>query len=459
MSGFYEVRPCLPPVTFRSECHFITVNTQIHFIFCIFVLQYVNKFVQSQCFSERMKLMKSIGRTLLVVLLVVLVGVLGILIYGNYTENQRLAEEERLAIEAAQATPTPSLEPETFKEPENSANASLLFCGDLVCHTGLNSEAQKEDGTYDYAILFGDSVDMVKAADLAVCTLSTTLTNSGDYTGYPLFKSPVDLADSLKRTSFDVINTATAHCMDAGQEGLNFTLDVLDTNGLAHVGTYRSQEERNENDGIVVKDVNGITFAILSYTLSTGDSNIDDIDYAANVLYTDYDGARSEIDYVGLSLNMESARKLNTDMIIVMCQWGNEYDTAPTQDQKDLTDFFFKEGADIVIGGHTQSVEPMELRIVEDDDGTERTCFVAYSLGNYVSAQDEQFSNLTAALNIDVQKDLDTGETYLRNVSYTPLIMSDLLDYDITGFWRYRLRDIVKTMAAFKDGGDTQTVN
>ena len=42
-------------------------------------------------------------------------------------------------------------------------------------------------------------------------------------------------------------------------------LAVLDEAGLAHVGTYRSQVERDENSGIYVADVGGISVAFLSY--------------------------------------------------------------------------------------------------------------------------------------------------------------------------------------------------
>ena len=72
------------------------------------------------------------------------------------------------------------------------------------------------------------------------------------------------LAYDLKEAGFDLLSTANNHTKDKGYDGIFRTLDVLDEAGLAHVGTYRSQEERDANSGIVVADVGGISVAFLS---------------------------------------------------------------------------------------------------------------------------------------------------------------------------------------------------
>lgn len=396
--------------------------------------------------------MKKIGKILVVVLLIVLAAVLGIFVYLNYSQHvQEQKKQEELESRDVSPNPEPE-EDEGFKEPENAANASLMFCGDIVCHTGLNSEAQKDDGTYDYANIFGGAVNLVKEADYAACTMETTFTDASEYTGYPRFVSPADLASSLKRTGFDLINTASNHSVDADEAGIYSTLDVLDANGLDHVGTYRSQEERDENNGILIKEINGVSFAVLSFTYGTNAIPVTGFEYAVNVMYNDYLDTLVDIDYDMLSEDMEKARALDTDVILVMAHWGNEYQLEPNSYQKELADFFFAEGADIVIGGHTHCPEPMELRIIEDEDGTERIGFLVYSLGNFVSCQDDQCTKLTAALDIDVQKNLDTGETYLRHVSYTPMYMVDLIDFGASADWRYKLWNLTEAIDNYESG-------
>ena len=54
--------------------------------------------------------------------------------------------------------------------------------------------------------------------------------------------------------------------MDTWYSGLVRTLDVLDAAGLEHVGTYRTQQER---DAVKIIDVGGIKLAMLAYTFST----------------------------------------------------------------------------------------------------------------------------------------------------------------------------------------------
>lgn len=402
--------------------------------------------------------MKQIGKSLLAILLFVLIAVLGIFIYANYEERQRNEEELRQAEETAATLPSVSPDND-IEEVRNVADVSLLFCGDLVCHSGLNAEALKDDGSYDYANILGGAVDLIKSADYAACTLETTFPETVEYTGYPLFNSPTDLASSLKRAGFDLVNTASNHCMDGEKAGLIRTLDVLDENELDHVGTYRSREERDENNGILLKEINGVNFAIMSYTYGTNGIPMTGFEHSANIMFTDYLNTLSNIDYDKLEADMEAANAFEPDMTIVMLHWGNEYQLEPNFQQEELADFFFAEGADIIIGGHTHCPEPMELRKVTDEDGNERSCFIVYSLGNLISCQDDRYTNLTAALQIGVQKDLDSSETYLHSVSYTPLYMADLLDSGEGSEWRYKLLDLSGAISSYEGGNNLGVIN
>lgn len=404
--------------------------------------------------------MKEILKGILSVALVALIAVLGVFVYKNYSLH---VEQEKALLEA-QATPepvpspTPSTEP-TFTEPTNAANAKLAVCGDLVAHTGINLESKNLDGTYNYTSVMGGAQSFVSAADYAICTMETTFPDTTEYSGYPMFKSPASLATSLKSFGFDMINTASNHCMDSLQAGLVRTLDVLDQNGLDHVGTYRSQEERDKNNGILVKEINGVSVAILSFTYGTNAIPVTGFEYVANIFMKDYLTTVSDIDYDMLDSDMAEARALNTDMIIVMMHWGNEYYTEPVDYQKELADYIFKEGADIILGGHCHVPEPMELRRVTDNEGNEKTGFIAYCLGNFVSCQDDKYTDLTAVLNIDIQKNLDTGETYIKNVSYAPMYMVDLNDVNVTSDWRYRLWNLQSAIADYQNGNNLGVIN
>lgn len=407
-------------------------------------------------------------RSLLSAALAILIVILGVVVWANYSAYKD--EQEALA------TPTPTLPPydsELFTDPtpvvqpteapvdapENAIGFTLAYAGDIVCHSGLNTEADTGAG-YDYTTILAGSSNYVSNADYSVCCLETTFPETSDYTGYPQFKSPKSLATSLRDVGFDLISTASNHCMDSYQAGLIATLDTLDANGLDHVGTYRTQEERDANNGIVVKDINGISVAFLAFTYGTNGIPVTGFEYAANIFYNDYVTTLSDINYDLLENDMAAARALNTDLIVVFMHWGYEYFTEPVDYQYELADLMFSLGADIILGGHVHVPEPMEVRTVTDIDGNEKTGYICYCLGNYISCQDDRYTNLTAIVDLEIEKNLDSGDTYLKNVSYAPMFMVDLNDYDVYGAdWRYRLWDLNAAIQAYEGGNNMGVIN
>ncbi len=354
------------------------------------------------------------------------------------------------------ATPSPTSAPTPEPTPEPTPIViDLALAGDIVMHTPLNTEALTEDGTYDYTPIFEDVRSYIEAADLALCCLETVFTGDGVYTGYPTFHSPDALAWSLKDVGFDLINTASNHAMDGWQPGLIRTLDILDAAGLKHVGSYRSQEERDANNGILVVDVDGVSIAFLNYTYGTNGFPVTGIEYALNVYYIDYLDYFTTIDYDMVSADMAAARALGCDFIAVSVHWGGEYILGATDQQTQFADYLIREGADLVIGGHPHVPEPIEWRSVTQEDGTERTALVCYCLGNLLSCQDRYATDLTAVLQVEITKDPLTGRTYISDCGYVPMVMVDLLDYGIySPDWRYRLWDLRQAVADYEAGED-----
>lgn len=407
-------------------------------------------------------------RSLLSVALAFLIVILGLVVWANYSAYR----EEQQAL----ATPSPTLPPydaELFTTPpvsepteapvvapENAVSFTIAFAGDVVCHTGLNSEAETDSG-YDYSPILNASSDYLSSADFAVCTsLETTFPSTSEYTGYPKYKSPKELAAGLASAGLDLISTSSEHCMDSDLSGLAETLDTLDANALDHVGTYRSVDERNETGGVVVENINGVNVAFLSYTFGVNDVDLSDSDYAVNILFSDYLTSLDDIDYPRIEGDMAIAKALGTDLIVVLMHWGYEYYTEPVPYQEEIADTLFSLGADIIVGGHSHVPGPMEIRKVVDSNGEEKTGFLCYSLGNYISCQDDKYTTLTAILNLEIEKDLDTGNTYLKNVSYAPLFMVDLNDYDVfDAGWRYRLWDLNGAISAYEGGDDMGVIN
>ena len=218
--------------------------------------------------------------------------------------------------------------------------------------------------------------------------------------------------------------------MDRGFDGLSRTLDVLDEAGIPHLGTYRTQEERDENSGIYVADVGGISVAFLAYTYGLNGLRLPSgKPFAANVFNTDYYTTLSNPNYELLEADMAAARALDTDLIAVIIHWGLEYHTTQNSHQENLAQFLVEQGADLVLGGHPHVLQPYETVTAAGPDGQQRQGFVIYSLGNFISNQnfsDDRLKDLatktTVILDLELTKDSD-GSTSLTDVRYTPYYM------------------------------------
>lgn len=410
--------------------------------------------------------MKKLLDGVMYVLLVILTVILAVIVFKNYTLRDVPGAEEPY-VAAPEEVPRvifPSVDDKYMPEAgENAFSVNLAVAGDIVCHTGLNDEAyDAETGSYDYSAIFAEAAEILSGADYAAACLETTFPDTKNYTGFPLFCSPEALAASLRGAGLDLISTASNHALDGYVGGLRRTLDVLENNQLAHVGTYRTQEERDADRGVTVADIGGVKVAFLAYAYGTNGVSANGNDYCVNIYHEDAMNASGEIRYDMMEADMEYARSLEPDIIAVFMHWGSEYATEPNAEQNELADFLFREGADLILGGHTHVPEPMELREFEDKDGNKKTGFIVYSLGNFVSCQNDQRTNLTAILNIELTKDPDSGESWVSGVGYTPMFMVDLEDYGISSAeagWHYRLWDLHKAIDAYAEGDSRDVIN
>lgn len=314
--------------------------------------------------------------------------------------------------------------------------------GDTMCHlTNIKNayDASKKD--YDFSNVFKNVRSYLEDADITIGNLETTFAGSSrGYTGYPTFNAPEVLGQNLKDMGVDVLTTANNHCMDKGNSGLVSTLDYLDKYEISHTGTARSEEEQNS---ILIKDVNGIKIAFLSYTYGTNGITIpSDKPYSVNL-----------IDKELIKKHIASAKEQNVDVICVSMHWGLEYKLKPNSTQTELADFLFENGVDIILGSHPHVLEPMEKRTITLEDGTTKDGFVIYSLGNFVSGQIYANTKSTVILDIQITKNSD-GKISIDNVKYTPVYLYDKGAGAKTRT-RYTLIDLEKSILDYENGNDS----
>lgn len=252
----------------------------------------------------------------------------------------------------------------TTAEPAET-HLSLLIAGDLMQHMPQIKAALQADGTYDYDECFAAIKAQVQAADIAIANFETTLAGP-PYSGYPRFSAPDDFLRGIVDAGFDILLTANNHCADTNRKGMERTLTMMDSLKVGHLGTYRNAEEREKNYPYLLEK-NGLRIVLLSFTYDTNG-----IPVQAPCLV-------NLMDTTEIAADLAKAHSMNPDIIIALPHWGIEYQTLPSQAQRDMAAWLLEHGVDHIIGGHPHVAQPMEVQNGRN--------VIAWSMGNLVSNQ------------------------------------------------------------------------
>ena len=252
----------------------------------------------------------------------------------------------------------------------------LLFTGDVMGHLPQIKSAETSPGQYNYEPCFRYIKPVLERADLAIGNLELTLPGKGPYTGYPMFRSPDALAHALKGAGFDILVTANNHANDSRGPGVTHTIETLRDLGILQTGTFRNQHDRDMLYPLMVYK-NGFKIALLNYT------------YDTNGVPTQEPTIVNLIDTVQMERDLAEARARKPHFIIVVMHWGIEYQLQENADQRRIAQFLIRNGADLVIGSHPHVVQPIRTETATLPDGSRKDVVVVYSLGNFISNQQQ----------------------------------------------------------------------
>lgn len=367
---------------------------------------------------EQKRKRKMQQRIVLGVLLIILVLIIILVVKGCRSGNTEKTDEPAEPQQTEQEeTPTVKTEPDTV--------VTLAAVGDIMMYDEQIEDAKQEDGTYDFTGCFSAVSGLSASADITVGNLELNFCGE-PYSGFPNFCAPDVLADTLRTVGFDVLQTANTYSIMNGISGLQSTLRYLDTAGLSHVGTYASAEDKDTNGGVLLKTVNGVKIAFIAFTKGVNNLTLPEgSEYAVNLLYTDYSTDYSKISSKAIVESVDAAKALNPDVIVAMLHWGAEYSTSVDEGQEQIATLLLENGVDVILGSHSHIVGKMEMRDVTTVDGEEKTCFVAYSLGNFCAIKKQDYTDESVILNLEFTKNGETGDTTITGVSYTPLYIMD----------------------------------
>ena len=278
------------------------------------------------------------------------------------------------------------------KEPYVVKSATVVNTGDILIHSTVLDGAKTADGGYDFSSFFPKVSPFFKSADLSVINLEVTLggTQSGKFSGYPVFNSPDSLADTIKNSGISLVLTANNHCYDTGLFGLKRTAQVLKQKNLSFTGT----KETDDDPTYRVKSVNGIKLGIACYTYETSCStagrkalNGSMIAAEANSLVNSFSYNRINEFYTEAQNVVESMKSDGADAVIFYVHWGEEYQLSANTWQKTISQKLANIGVDVIVGGHPHVLQPMDVIYSED---SQNTAVCIYSTGNSVSNQRQE---------------------------------------------------------------------
>ncbi len=282
---------------------------------------------------------------------------------------------------------------------DSTGTMSLLFVGDIMGHgPQIRAAYNSRTKSYNYDTVFHYIKDVLSKPDFTIANLEVTLAGPV-YKGYPQFSSPDALAEAVKKAGVDVLVTANNHSCDRRLQGINRTIDVLDTLGITRTGTFKNKASRDTNNLIVLQK-DALKAGILNYT------------YGTNGIPATKPAIVNLIDTAIMHADIDKAKKDSLDKLIVVLHFGKEYQRKPNAEQKKLVRYLFSIGADIIIGSHPHVIQKMEYF----PENTEKEKFVAYSLGNFVSNQRKTHTDGGVLAQLTLKK--EKGKTRIDTCNY-----------------------------------------
>ncbi|MFH8566315.1 CapA family protein [Streptomyces sp. NPDC017988] len=334
---------------------------------------------------------------------------------------------------------------------------TLVASGDVLPHSSVIRQAAADaaGSGHDFVPMLKGAKRVVSRADLAICHMETVYGEKGDYSGYPDFKSPPQIARALKATGYDSCSTASNHSLDDGAAGVRRTLDALDEAGVKHAGTARSAAEDKKPAWL---RAGGAKVAQLAYTYGTNG-------------YPMPKGKPWSVDLIDrgkIVTDARAARKAGADVVVVSLHWGTEWQDAPDRKQLSLGKRLTKSRTggrpdiDLIIGTHAhvpQAYEKVNGTWVIYGMGDQ----IAGSMTNHEGARDPRGNQNSIGRFTFARPAAPGGRWKVRKAEFIPMWFDPaagrVVDLnaalgrgaDVRGV-RDRIRRVVLSRGAGKDG-------
>lgn len=304
---------------------------------------------------------------------------------------------------------------EVKEDTKKEITVTVGAIGDVLLHKRLYQHAEVDNGRYDFIPMLQGVEDLLQSPDFLMANIES-IPGGADIglSTYPTFNSPQEIVTDLQSLGVDMVIGANNHTLDKGIKAIDSAINLYDEVKMPYVGLYRDTNDRNNARIVTIEDV---SLGVLAYTYGTNGIPIPPGHEDVVALF---DSARI----------VDDVQKLRdqVDIVIVHMHWGSEYERKPNQTQRDLAQILSAAGVDIIFGHHPHVLQPIE-RLKDNDQET----IVFYSLGNFYSGQNFDYTDIGGVATVEVTKVIEGDKSSVS--LHSPQIEPTLVLHKKNGFF------------------------
>ncbi|MBI1221090.1 MAG: hypothetical protein GC180_00675 [Bacteroidetes bacterium] len=266
---------------------------------------------------------------------------------------------------------------------EETHHLTLSTGGDLMPYAWMTRENSSSlwdeigDWYFNNDVVFANletPIDLTKPASAVPEVMLNDMHFNGNSALFDLFSG------FEKFKGYDVLSTANNHSLDMEIEGIDRTIDFLQSKNILQVGTVKNSEDQFK-PAIIEK--NGIRLAFVAATYC-----LNHLELPENELYRINTGRFNlpEADISLIHKLVDEARK-QADFVILSLHNGNAYQAYPSEHTVANVHRIFEEcGPDLILGSHPHNPQPIEqYPFICPFTGEEKKGIAVYSQGDFVA--------------------------------------------------------------------------
>lgn len=249
----------------------------------------------------------------------------------------------------------------------------VSFLGDISLNDAYNSLFQKGQRPFD------GIKDILSTSDLVVGNLECMAEGCMGENALkrPRLKTRIETLGYVRDIHLSLATLAHNHTYDNLLDGFQKTVSFLKKNNIASIGAGKTAQDAGRPCNIKQQ---GVSVCFLNYVSADTNPCIPD-------------GADLAVNFFSRKKALEDIRRLKpqADHLVLLLHWGGRFEGGyyPDYVQPRIAHELIDAGADLIIGGHSHTLQPWEVY---------RGKHIFYSLGNFCFA-DIHFENQVYIMN------------------------------------------------------------